>query len=167
VVPSSILNAIISGRLVDSSCVRMLPGDGITTPDLTVKGAQRVFGAVLVDVRVARKSVHAMGETASAAKNLDEYQFMICSLILLIPDSNSSKMQLQKYHVAIIASFAKLMLLFCMKCGRMALRSEAGTLGRCWKKRQKCTCRPSQMRNCRSHCTARKHSSLSECRKTG
>src|SRR5215218_9295856 len=47
-------------------------------------------------------------------------------------------MQLQKYHVAIIASFVKFMPLFCMKCGRMALRSGAGTLGRCWKKRQKC-----------------------------
>ena len=77
-VSSSILNAIISRRLVDSSCVRMLFVDEITTPDLTVKGAQRVFGAVLVDGRVARKSVPAMGEAASAAKNLDEYQFMIC-----------------------------------------------------------------------------------------
>jgi hypothetical protein len=131
VVPSSILNAVISRRLVDSSCVRMLFVDEITTPDLTVKGAQRVFGAVLVDVRVARKSVPAMDEAASAAKNLDEYQFMICSLVPSIPDSNSSKMQLQKYHVAIIASFAKLMPLFCMRCGRMALHSGASTLGRC------------------------------------
>lgn len=87
----------------------MLPGDGITTPDLTVKGAQRVFGAVLVDVRVARKSVPAMGEAASAAKNLDEYQFMIYSLVPSIPDFNLSKMQPQKYRVAIVALFAKLM----------------------------------------------------------
>lgn len=87
----------------------MLPGDGITTPDSTVKGAQRVFGAVLVDVRVARKSVSAVGEAASAAKNLDEYQFMIYSLVPSIPDFNLSKMQPQKYRVAIIASFAKLM----------------------------------------------------------
>lgn len=110
-VPSSILNAVISRRLVDSSCVRMLSGDGITTPDLTVKGAQRVFGAVLVNVRVARKSVSAVGEAASAAKNLDEYQFMIYSLVPSIPDFNLSKMQPQKYRVAIIASFAKLMAL--------------------------------------------------------
>jgi hypothetical protein len=109
VVPSSILDAIISRRLVDSGCVRMLPGDGITTPDPTVKGAQRVFGAMLVDVRVARKSVSAVGEAASAAKNLDEYQFMIYSLVPSIPDFNLSKMQPQKYRVAIIASFAKLM----------------------------------------------------------
>jgi hypothetical protein len=40
VVPSSILNAMISRQLAGSSCVRMLSGNGITTPDLTVKGAQ-------------------------------------------------------------------------------------------------------------------------------
>jgi hypothetical protein len=119
VVPSSILNAVISRRLVDSSCARMLSGDGTTTPDLTVKGAQRVFGAVLVNVRVARKSVSAVGEAASAAKNLDEYQFMIYSLVPSIPDSTCPRCS---HKNTVLPSLLRLpsSCPCCRKCSRMA-----------------------------------------------
>jgi hypothetical protein len=103
-----LLNSIISHQLGGSSCSKLLSGDGITTSDLTIKGVHGIFGAVSIDARSARKSMAAIGDVASAAKNLDEYQFLICSLVPSLPDSSLSKIELQKYRVAIIAAFTKL-----------------------------------------------------------
>lgn len=102
------LSSIISHQLARSSCSKLLSGDGITTADLTIKGAHGLFEAASIDVRSARKNMPAIGDAASAAKNLDEYQFLICSLVPSLPDSSLSKIELQKYRVAIIAAFTKL-----------------------------------------------------------
>jgi len=74
-----------------------------------------LFGSVSIDVRSTRKNMPAIGEVASVAKNLDEYQFLICSLVPSLPDSNPLKMELQKYRVVIIAAFAKLVSLLLLK----------------------------------------------------
>lgn len=103
-----LLNAIISRQLSSSSCSRLLTGDGITSPDLSIKGIRGICEPVSVDVRSARKTAPAIGEAASVAKNLDEYQFLICSLVPSLPDSNPAKMELQKRRVAIVAAFARL-----------------------------------------------------------
>jgi hypothetical protein len=102
------LNTIISRVLAGSGCSRLLTADGITTQELGIKGMQGVFEAASVDAKAVRKSVPAVGQAASIAKNLDEYQFLICSLVPSLPDSDQSKMQLQKYRVAIIAAIAQL-----------------------------------------------------------
>jgi hypothetical protein len=102
------LNMIISRVLAGSGCSRWLVSDGITMPELSIKGMQGIFEAASVDVRTVRKSVPAVGQAASIAKNLDEYQFLICSLVPSLPDSDPSKMQLQKYRVVIVAAFARL-----------------------------------------------------------
>ena len=86
----------------------MLAGDGITVPELSIKGIHGIIEAASVDARSARKNVPAIGQAASVAKNLDEYQFLICSLIPSLPDSAPSKIQLQKYRVTIVAAFAML-----------------------------------------------------------
>jgi hypothetical protein len=112
---SSLLNSIISRQLSSSSCSKLLSGDGITSFDLTIKGVHGLFASVSIDVRSTRKIVPAIGDVASAAKNLDEYQFLICSLVPSLPDSNPSKMELQKYRVAIIAAFVKLVPLLLLK----------------------------------------------------
>ena len=109
------LNSIISHHLAVSGCSKLLSGDGITTADLTIKGVHGIFGAVSIDARSARKIMPAIGDVASAAKNLDEYQFLICSLVPSLPDSSLRKMELQKYRVAIIAAFTKLVLLLKSK----------------------------------------------------
>ena len=114
----SLLNSIISHQLSSSSCSKLLSGDGITSFDLTIKGVSGLFGPVSIDVRSTRKIVPAIGDVASAAKNLDEYQFLICSLVPSLPDSNPSKIELQKYRVAIIAAFAKLVPLLLLKAIR-------------------------------------------------
>lgn len=111
----SLLNSIISLQLSSSSCSKLLSGDGITTSDLTIKGVHGIFGPVSIDTRSAKKGVPAIGDVASAAKNLDEYQFLICSMVPSLPDSNPSKVGLQKYRVAIIAAFAKLVPLLLLK----------------------------------------------------
>jgi len=111
----SLLNSIISRQLSSSSCSKLLSGDGITTFDLTIKGVHGLFGPVSIDVRSTRKIVPAIGDVASAAKNLDDYQFLICSLVPSLPDSNPSKMELQKYRVTILAAFAKLVPLLLLK----------------------------------------------------
>jgi hypothetical protein len=111
----SLLNSIISRQLSSSSCSKLLSGDGITSFDLTIKGVHGLFGPLSIDVRSTRKIVPAIGDVASAAKNLDEYQFLICSLVPSLPDSNPSKMELQKYRVAILAAFAKLVPLLLLK----------------------------------------------------
>ena len=103
-----VLNAIISRLLLASNCNKLLAGDGITTSYLNIKGMHGIIDPVSIDIRQVRKDVSAIGETSSTAKNLDEYQFLICSFVPSLPDSNLSKLQLQKYHIAIIASFAKL-----------------------------------------------------------
>ena len=109
------LNSIISHQLSSSSCSKLLSSDGISTSDLTIKGVYGIFASASIDARSARKSVSAIGDVASAAKNLDEYQFLICSLVPSLPDSNPSKMELQKYRVAIIAAFVKLVPLLLLK----------------------------------------------------
>lgn len=95
-------------ELSASSCRRLLASDGVTSAYLTVNPAPGLFGAISVDVQSAKKSVPEIGDAASAAKNLDEYQFLICSLVPSLPDSSQSKLELQKYRVAIFAAFSKL-----------------------------------------------------------
>ena len=114
----SLLNSIISYQLSSSSCSKLLLGDGVTTSDLTIKGVHGIFGAVSINVRTARKNVPVIGDVASTAKNLDDYQFLICSLVPSLPDSNPPKIELQKYRVAIIAAFAKLVPMLLLKSMR-------------------------------------------------
>jgi len=102
------LSAIISWLLAGSGCGKLLVGDGITVPELNIKRIRGIFEAVSIDVRSARKWAPSIGQAASIAKNLDEYQFLICSLVPPLPDSDPSKIQLQKCRVAILAAFAML-----------------------------------------------------------
>lgn len=103
-----LLNAIISRALARPSCQRLLACDGITVSELSIKGLAGIIEPVSVDMRSARKSMPAIGQSASIAKNLDEYQFMICSMVPSIPDSDPRKLQLQKYRVGVVAAFARL-----------------------------------------------------------
>lgn len=106
--PYPILGSIISRELSAPSCRKILSEDGITSSYLRVSSAPGIFAGLSVDMRSAKKSAPEVGDAASAAKNLDEYQFLICSLVPSLPDSNPSKLELQKYRVAIVAAFAKL-----------------------------------------------------------
>ena len=105
---TSIVNTIIARQLSGSACSKVLAADGVTSSQLAINSSPGIFSSVSIDARAARSSIPEIGEVASAAKNLDEYQFLICSLVPSLPDSNPSKLEIQKYRIAIFAAFAKL-----------------------------------------------------------
>lgn len=101
--------AAIAAHLSAARCKRFLAGDGITSPDFVLSPLSGVIEeGVSIDARAARKSLPALGETFSVAKNLDEYQNKICALVPSLADKNPAKAQLQKYRIGIIAAFARL-----------------------------------------------------------
>lgn len=102
---SRIINRYIINEI---KCHKLLSKDGITSQDLVIERIEGLFEGIAVDVKFQRNKVASIGSTSSIAKNLDEYQFIVCSEIRSIPDSNSYKKELQKYRVLIIASFVKL-----------------------------------------------------------
>jgi hypothetical protein len=104
--------ASITMHLSSSKCRRFLAGDGITSPDFVLLPLAGVLEGVSIDARAARKSLPALGETFSIAKNLDEYQSRICALVPSLADRNPAKVRLQKYRIGIIAAFAGLAPLF-------------------------------------------------------
>ena len=99
-----ILENIAQGSL----CRRLLDKDGINSPDLIVSRLPKIFDELVINMKSARIKTPKIGDTASIAKNLDEYQYLICSEVSSIPDHNPIKIALQKYRISIIACFAKL-----------------------------------------------------------
>lgn len=98
---------LIDAIIAQVRCRKFLAGDGITTVEFTVSAFPGAFEGLSIDARVAKKSSPAFGEAFSVAKNLDEYQYRICSLVPSLTDS-PAKILLQKYRIAIGAAFAKL-----------------------------------------------------------
>ena len=92
----------------DIKCHKLLSKDGITTQDLVIDKIEGLFEGISVNVKLQRSRFASIGSTSSIAKNLDEYQYIICSEIRSLPDGNSFKKELQKYRIIIMASFAKL-----------------------------------------------------------
>ena len=91
-----------------SHCRSLLAEDGINSPDLIVSRLPKIFDELVINMKSARIKTPNIGDTASIAKNLDEYQYLICSEVSSIPDQNPIKLELQKYRISIIACFAKL-----------------------------------------------------------
>ena len=91
-----------------ANCHKILSSDGITTQELIIDKVDGLFEDISLNVKLERGRLPSIGNTASLAKNLDEYQYIICSEIPSIADSNPYKKELQKYRIIIIASFARL-----------------------------------------------------------
>ena len=107
--PVSYYSTIINRYIInDIKCHKLLSKDGITSQDLVIDRIEGLFEGIAVNVKFQRNRVASIGSTSTIAKNLDEYQHIVCSEIRSIPDSNPYKKELQKYRVLIIASFAKL-----------------------------------------------------------
>jgi hypothetical protein len=103
-----VLDVIISRELGGPGCRKLLTNDGMTSPYLTIRAMPGVFETASIDARAARKIMPGIGDASSIAKNLDEYQFLICSLAYSLPDNSPHKLYLQKYRVVIAAAFAAL-----------------------------------------------------------
>jgi hypothetical protein len=107
--PVSYYSSIINRYIInDIKCHKLLSKDGITSQDLVIDRIEGLFEGIAVNVKFQRNRVASIGSTSTIAKNLDEYQYIVCSEIRSIPDSNPYKKELQKYRVLIIASYAKL-----------------------------------------------------------
>lgn len=92
----------------DRKCHKILSKDGITSKDLVIDKIEGLFEGIAVNVKDHRTRFGSIGSTCTLAKNLDEYQYIVCREIRSIPDINPYKKELQKYRVLIIASFARL-----------------------------------------------------------
>jgi hypothetical protein len=92
----------------DRKCHKLLSNDGITSPVLTIDKVEGLFEGITVNVKFRKSSFASIGTTSSIAKNLDEYQYIVCREIRSIHDINPYKKDLQKYRILIISAFAKL-----------------------------------------------------------
>lgn len=104
---NSLLDLIVQ-RLFhySSKCRHIISSDGITTRNFSIDNLDGIFEGITIDAELSRRNLLSLGNTMSTAKNLDDYQYKICLEIPSIPDSDPTKLQLQKFRIAIIASFA-------------------------------------------------------------
>ena len=106
---SSLVQRIIYKYITSGiKCTKILAEDGITTKELVISQLDGLSREMSVNINLLRGKYLSITRTASIAKNLDEYQFLVCSEISSIPDFDPMKIQLQKYRVGVIAAFAKL-----------------------------------------------------------
>ncbi|HZD81274.1 MAG TPA: hypothetical protein VE076_00235 [Nitrososphaeraceae archaeon] len=106
---TKLLQTIIQKHIIRSlKCRKLISKDGITTQELTIDKLQGIFESTSINLKSQRIKFVSIGRAASIAKNLDEYQFILCSEIPYMSDSDPIKLQLQKYRIAIIGAFMKL-----------------------------------------------------------
>ena len=106
---SSLVQRIIYKNITSGiKCTKVLAEDGITSKELVISQLDGLSREMSVNINLLRGKYPNITRTASIAKNLDEYQFLVCREISSIPDFDPLKIQLQKYRVGVIAAFAKL-----------------------------------------------------------
>jgi len=106
---SSLVQRIIYKNITSGiKCTKVLAEDGITTKELVISQLDGLSREMSVNINLLHGKYPNITRTASIAKNLDEYQFLVCREISSMPDFDPMKIQLQKYRVGVIAAFAKL-----------------------------------------------------------
>jgi hypothetical protein len=106
---SSLVQQIIYKYITSGiKCTKVLAEDGITSKELVISQLDGLSREMSANINLLRGKYPNITRTASIAKNLDEYQFLVCREISSIPDFDPLKIQLQKYRVGVIAAFAKL-----------------------------------------------------------
>ena len=106
---SSLVQQIIYKYITSGiKCTKVLAEDGITSKELVISQLDGLSREMSVNINLLHGKYPNITRTASIAKNLDEYQFLVCREISSIPDFDPLKIQLQKYRVGVIAAFAKL-----------------------------------------------------------
>ena len=106
---ANVYQIIINKYIInDIKCHKLLSKNGITTQDLIIDEVKGLFEGIWVNIKSQRSLLPSISSASSIVKNLDEYQYIVCSEIRSIPDTSQYKKELQKYRITIIASFAKL-----------------------------------------------------------
>jgi hypothetical protein len=86
----------------------MISNDGVTTRNFTIDKLSGIFEGVSLDADLSRQNIPPLGKALGIAKNLDEYQLKICLIVSSLSDTDPIKLNLQKFRLAIVASFAVL-----------------------------------------------------------
>jgi hypothetical protein len=86
----------------------MISNDGVTTRNFTIDRLSGIFEGVSLDADLSRQNIPPLGKALGIAKNLDEYQLKICLIVSSLSDTDPIKLNLQKFRLAIVASFAVL-----------------------------------------------------------
>jgi hypothetical protein len=98
----------------DAKCCKFMSKDGITTQELAIEKVDGIFDSVQMDAR-PESTLPAVARACGILKNLDDYQYIVCSEIRGIPDSSPYKKILQKYRVTIVAAFARFVIIIRSK----------------------------------------------------
>jgi hypothetical protein len=99
----------------NSKCHKLLSSDGITSQDLVIEKIGGVLEGIRLNTRSEIRVLPNIVTASGIAKNLDEYQYIICSEVREMPDTNPFKCELQKYRIVIITSFGKLVSVLLLK----------------------------------------------------
>src|ERR671933_659633 len=104
-----VYHKIINKYIINNAkCHKLLSSDGITSRDLVIEKVIGILEGIRLNIKSEVSVLPNIAKAAGIAKNLDEYQYIVCLEIGDIPDTNSYKIELQKYRIAIIAAFSKL-----------------------------------------------------------
>lgn len=113
---ADLYNKIVDKYIINNSkCHKLLSSDGITSQDLVIEKIGGVLEGIRLNTRSEIRFLPNIATASGIAKNLDEYQYIICSEVREMPDTNSYKCELQKYRIAIITSFGKLISILLLK----------------------------------------------------
>lgn len=104
----TVSNQFINKYLLSSNqCKKFLIKDGITSSYFEIERNPGFFTEIRLEVISLKNRYPQIGESLSILKNFDHYQYLICTLIPNIADTNPYKKLLQKIRFIIIFSFAK------------------------------------------------------------
>jgi hypothetical protein len=88
---------IINKYIINNAkCHKLLSSDGITSRDLVIEKVTGILEGIRLNIKSQVTVLPNITKAAGIAKNLDEYQYIVCSEVGDIPDTNSYKRELQK-----------------------------------------------------------------------
>lgn len=93
--------------LSSTNCKKFLVKDGITSSYFEIESNPGFFTKTRLDVTSLKNSCPQIGKSLSILKNFDHYQYVICTLIPNIADTDPFKKVLQKIRFMIISSLTK------------------------------------------------------------
>ncbi|MGH9981141.1 MAG: hypothetical protein ACRD6U_06285 [Nitrososphaeraceae archaeon] len=88
-------------------CKKFLVKDGITSPYFEIETEPGFFTKTKYDIISLKITFQQIGESMSILKNFDYYQYLICTMLPHIADTNPYKKVFQKLRFMIICSFTK------------------------------------------------------------
>ena len=103
------MHSFISKSVISpASCKKFLTSDGISSNNLLLKDQT---GKVLLNcknVNALKDKIDGIGISFAITKNLDEYQFLLCNYIPVLPDHDVFKLKFQKMRLLITMFINKL-----------------------------------------------------------